>query len=226
MRAGGGRSGRFNRYNGGQSPSNTGKATMFEKKAITSTPVNDLLARRWSGVSYNPDRPVEADKLSACIESARWAPSCYGAQPWSFIVCDRSRDEAAWQAALACLVEANRDWAQHAPALILALAREHFQHNDKPNRWAQYDTGAAAISLCLQATDLGLMAHQMGGFDVDQSITAFDVPAGHTPMAMIAIGYQTAQEDVPEKRREREFAPRRRNPLKEHFFFGAWGKGS
>ena len=199
---------------------------MFEKKAITSVPVNDLIARRWSGVSYDAARPVETEKLTACIEAARWALSCYGAQPWSFIICDRSRDEAAWQAALACLVEGNRDWAQNAPALILALAREHFQHNGNPNRWAQYDTGAAAISLCLQATDLGLMAHQMGGFDADEAVQSFGVPAGHTPMAMIALGYQTAREDVPTQRREREFAPRKRNPASEHFFFGAWGRGN
>ena len=196
---------------------------MFEKKALTDVPINDLLARRWSGVSYDPDRPVEAAKLSACIEAARWSMSCYGAQPWNFIICDRSRDEAAWNTALECLAEGNIAWAQNAPVLILAVAVEHFKHNGEPNRWAQYDTGSAGISLCLQATDLGLMAHQMGGFDADKSRQVFGIPDGHTPMAMIAIGYQTAREDVPEERQEREFAPRRRNPAGDHFFFGRWG---
>ena len=196
---------------------------MFEKKAITSVPISDVIARRWSGVSYNAARPVEAEKLDACIEAARWALSCYGAQPWNFIICDRARDEVAWQAALECLVDANRDWAQHAPVLILALAQEHFSHNDKPNRWAQYDTGAAALSLCLQATDIGLMAHQMGGFDAERSAQTFGVPEGQTPMAMIALGYQTAREDVPAERQDREFAPRKRNPVEEHFFFSKWG---
>ena len=199
---------------------------MFEKKAITSVPVNDLIARRWSGVSYDSGRPVEAEKLTACIEAARWSLSCYGAQPWNFIICDRSRDEAAWNAALECLVEGNRGWARNAPVLILAVAVEHFKHNGEPNRWAQYDTGAAGISLCLQATDLGLMAHQMGGFIADKSVEVFGIPEGYTPMAMIAIGYQTAREDVPEERREREFAPRKRNPVSEHFFFGKWGAGN
>ena len=194
---------------------------MFEKKAISSVPVNDVIARRWSGVAYDSGRLVEQEKLSACIEAARWALSCYGAQPWNFIICDRSGDEAAWKLALECLVDANRAWAQHAPALILALAVENFKHNGDPNRWAQYDTGAAAMSLCLQATDLGLMAHQMGGFDPDKSLQLFNIPDGHTPMAMIAIGYQLAQEDVPEALREREFAPRQRNPIDEHFFFGS-----
>ena len=198
---------------------------MFEKKAQTTVPINDMLASRWSGVAYDPERPVEAEKLSASIEAARWSLSCYGAQPWNFIICDRSRDEAAWDTAFDCLVEGNRAWARNAPVLILAVAVERFKHNGEPNRWAQYDTGAAGISLCLQATDLGLMAHQMGGFDADKSSQVFGIPDDYTPMAMIAIGYQIAREAIPEERQDREFAPRKRNPAGEHFFFGKWGGG-
>ena len=198
---------------------------MFEKKAQTTVPINDMLASRWSGVAFDPGRPVEAEKLSACIEAARWSLSCYGAQPWNFIICDRSRDEAAWDTAFDCLVEGNRAWARNAPVLILAVAVERFRHNGEPNRWAQYDTGAAGISLCLQATDLGLMAHQMGGFDAHKSSQIFGIPDDYTPMAMIAIGYQIAREAIPEERQDREFAPRKRNPAGEHFFFGKWGGG-
>ena len=195
---------------------------MFEKKAITEVSINDTLARRWSGRAYDSSRPVEAEKLKACIEAARWSLSCFGAQPWQYVICDRSRDEAAWHTALDCLVEGNRAWAQNAPVLILAVAAERFKHNGEPNRWAQYDTGAAGMSLCVQATDLGLMVHQMGGFDADQSRQVFSIPDGYTPMAMIAIGYQLAKEDVPEASQEREFAPRQRNPVCDHFYFGTW----
>ena len=196
----------------------------MKKKAITAVPINDTMAQRWSGRAYNAGRPVEAEKLSACIEAARWSLSCFGAQPWQYVICDRAEDEAAWHTALSCLVEGNRAWAQNAPVLILAVASERFKHNGKPNKWGQYDTGAASISLCLQATDLGLMAHQMGGFDADKARQVFSVPEGYTPMAMIAIGYQLAREDIPEELQEREFAPRKRNPASEHFFAGQWGK--
>ncbi len=196
---------------------------MFEKKAVAEVPINDTLAWRWSGVAFDTSRPVEAEKLKACIEAARWSPSCYGAQPWQYVICDRSRDEAAWHTALDCLVEGNRAWAQNVPVLILAVAAERFKHNGEPNRWAQYDTGAAGMSLCVQATDLGLMVHQMGGFDADQSRQVFGIPDGYTPMSMIGIGYQLAKEDVPEASKEREFAPRQRNPASDHFYFGAWG---
>nr|WP_256361147.1 nitroreductase family protein [Methylomonas koyamae] len=65
----------------------------------------------------------------------------------------------------------------------------NFNHNGKPNRWAPYDTGAAALSICIQATALGLAAHQMGGFDADLARQSFGLPEDCTPMAMIAVGY-------------------------------------
>ncbi len=195
---------------------------MLEKKATTEVPINDVMARRWSGRAYDPGRPVEPEKLLACMEAARWSLSCFGAQPWQYVVCDRARDQAAWDAALDCLVEGNRAWAQNAPVLILSVASENFKHNGQPNRWAQHDTGAASISLCLQATDLGLMAHQMGGFDAGKAREVFSVPEEHTPMAMIAIGYQLLQREMPEELHAKEFAPRHRNPVGDHFFSGKW----
>lgn len=197
---------------------------MIEKKAPTQVPVNDLIARRWSGRAYDAGRSVEPEKLLACIEAARWALSCYGEQPWRYLIAERDREQEAWQAVLDCLGEFNQGWAQHAPALIVAVAAERYQRNGEPNRWAQHDTGAASINLCLQAADLGLMAHQMGGFDPERAKKAFSIPADHTPMAVIAVGYQLAEEALPEAMRERELAPRERHPLGERFFAGAWGR--
>ncbi len=199
---------------------------MIEKKAVTQVPIDDVLARRWSGRAYDPARPVGEAELLACLEAARWSPSCYGAQPWRYVVCERERDAAAWRAAMDCLVAGNRAWAQHAPVLLLAAAAERFAHNGEPNRWAQYDAGAAGMSLCLQAAAEGLMAHQMGGFDAQQARQAFAVPEEHTPMAMIALGYPLPPADAPTELQERESAPRERAPLEAHFFYGAWGRGA
>ena len=197
---------------------------MFEKKAITTAPIDDMIARRWSGRAYEPERAVEPDKLLSCIEAARWAPSCFGAQPWRYIICDRAESRDAWEDALHCLAEGNQAWARQAPVLIVSVASDCFEHNATPNRWAKYDTGAASMSLCLQATSLGLMAHQMGGFDTDKARQVFSIPEGHTPMAMIAIGYQMAKAAIPAELHEREFAERQRHPIGDHFFADTWNK--
>ena len=94
--------------------------------------------------------------------------------------------------------------------------------NGNPNRWGQYDTGAASENLCLQAAALGLMTHQMGGFDADKARQLFNIPEQFTPMAMISVGYQLAEEAIPEDIKEREYSPRARNPVEDNFFNSSW----
>jgi nitroreductase len=108
--------------------------------------------------------------------------------------------------------------------LFAAVASPAFDHNGKPNRWAQYDTGAASENLVLQATALGLAAHQMGGFDGEKLRAEFGIPEGCTPMAMIAVGYQAAPDVLAEEQqRAKELAPRARKPHETRFFAGQWG---
>lgn len=197
---------------------------MFKKEIDTQEKVNELIANRWSGRAYDADRQVTHQDIISLLEAARWAPSCYGDEPWRYIVCDKSTNEAAWDKAFSCLVEGNQSWAVNAPVLILALANTFFSHNDKDNRWSQYDTGAATMSLCIQASSLGLMVHQMGGFSAEKTAEVFSIPEQYTSMAMMTVGYQLAEDKITGELMERESSERQRNPLAEQFFDGEWGK--
>ncbi len=197
---------------------------MFDKEIDTQEKIDDLLAKRWSGRAYDVSRQVSQQDIISLLEAARWAPSCYGDEPWRYIVCDKSTNESAWDKAFSCLAEGNQSWAVNAPVLILALANSIFSHNDNDNRWAQYDTGAASMSLCIQASSLGLMVHQMGGFSAEKAAEIFSIPEQYTSMAMMTVGYQLAEDKISEEMMERESSDRQRNPLAEQFFDGEWGK--
>ena len=192
---------------------------MSRERSNVQAPVHELIAARWSTRAFD-ERPVEADKLASCLEAARWAPSCYNDQPWRFLVTDRHRDAAAWQKLCACLTPGNQDWARRAPVLILACTTRHFAHNGQPNRWAQYDTGQAVMSLCLQATALGLFTHQMGGFDAEQVRQTFVLAGEWVPMSVIALGYRADPAALDEALRQRDEAPRQRKPLAAIAFLG------
>ena len=197
----------------------------LQKPATTSVTIHDIIARRWSPRAYDPNKTVSKELLASLLEAARWAPSCFGAEPWRYIVCDKATDQAAWDKAFSCLAEGNQGWAQDAQILLLATCLDNFEYNSQPNRWASYDTGAASENLCLQATASGLVAHQMGGFDPNKAREVFNIPDSITSMAMIAIGYQADTSTLEGEMREREEAPRKRKPLDTVCFAGAWGEG-
>lgn len=196
---------------------------MQDRKAVTSVAINDLAARRWSPRAFDAQRSVSPPQLMALLEAARWAPSCNGDEPWRFLVWDRMRDAQGWQQAFDCLSENNRKWVKNVPLLFLSCAGAVFGHNGKPNRWTQHDTGAAALSLALEAVAQGLAAHQMGGFDAEKARATFAIPAEYTPMAMIAVGYQAAPDVLDEETKAKELKPRGRKAIGERFYAGAWG---
>jgi len=197
---------------------------MQDRKAITGVPINDLCARRWSPRAFDIQRGVTPAQVAALIEAARWAPSCFGAEPWRFLMWNRADDAQGWGQAFDCLSENNRKWCKNVPLLFLACAGTTFEHNGQPNRWAQYDTGMAALALALEAVAQGLAAHQMGGFDMAKTRTAFAIPDDFMPMAMIAVGYQAAPEAIDdEETRQKELKPRGRKPVAARFYGGRWG---
>jgi nitroreductase len=197
---------------------------MQDRKAITSVPIHELLARRWSPRAFDAGRPVTREQLVTIMEAGRWAPSCNGDEPWRYLVWDRARDPEGWQKAFECLSENNKKWVQNVPLLMLSCAGSIFGHTGKPNRWTQHDTGAASVSMALQALALGLIIHQMGGYDAEKARAAFDIPPEYTPMAMIAVGYQAEPEILDEETKAKELRPRTRKPLTERFFERGWGK--
>ena len=74
--------------------------------------------------------------------------------------------------------------------------------------------------------ELGLIIHQMGGYDAEKARAAFSIPDEYTPMAMIAVGYQAASPDIlDDETKAKELRPRVRKPIPERFFEGGWGKG-
>jgi len=196
----------------------------MRKLAETRYPIHELLRERWSPRAF-ADRMVEPEELRSLLEAARWAPSSFNEQPWSFIVATKQHP-GEYERLLSCLVEGNVRWAQHAPVLMLSVAKLAFERNGKPNRHAFHDVGLAVENLVIQATALGLAVHQMAGFHVDKARELFSIPDGHEPVAALVLGFPGDPAGLPEDLREREVAPRIRKPLESFVFSGQWGQSS
>jgi nitroreductase len=80
---------------------------MNARPAPTATPIDPLLAGRWSRRTFS-QQAVGAEQLTIVLEAARWAPFSSDLQPWRFIVCDRKTDANAYDRAFAGLVRSIR----------------------------------------------------------------------------------------------------------------------
>jgi nitroreductase len=193
------------------------------KHASPAHPVLPVIAERWSPYAFDP-RPVEREKLLSCLEAARWAPSSYNEQPWTFILAERT-DKAAFDQMIDCLVEGNRGWAKNVGVLMLTIVARNFTKNGKPNRAAEHDIGLAAGNMVLQATALGLQGHQMIGVEPAKIRAVYKIPEGHEPLTGIALGYAAAvQPGTSDPLGQRDLAPRTRKALTEIVVAGAWGQ--
>jgi len=193
------------------------------RPAPSDAPIPPLIAARWSPRAFS-GRTVEAEKVRALFEAARWAPSSFNEQPWRFLVA--TADEPEWLERLqGYLTPGNAAWASRAPVLIASAYRTHFTKREGENRMAFRDLGAAEQNLVLQAYAEGLVAHQMAGFDRERLQEEL-LPEGFEPGSMTVVGYPGDPEELDEKLREREGRPRTRKPRSDFVFREEWGEGA
>ena len=187
---------------------------MLQKPADTTHDIHHLIRERWSPRAFE-QRSLSETQMRQLMEAARWAPSSMNAQPWRYLIARRDQP-ALFEKMLGPLNEKNTKWASDAGALILAIADESSSH-------AHHDLGLANAFLVLQAEELGLRTHQMGGFDSKKAREAFDIPQGFTPVTYIAVGYQAPASSLEDAAlRAREEAPRQRRPHEEFVFEGSF----
>lgn len=184
--------------------------------------INSLIAKRWSPRVFDPSRQVTNEQILSICEAARLAPSCANQQPYKYIIWNRNINMVDFNRAFETLDIGNQKWVKNCPILMVAIAETKFNNGDL-NYWCEYDTGSASENICLQATSLGLFAHQMGGFDINKLKKNFDIPPTYKPMAMIAVGYKSEDLSlVEEKYQKMELSERKRKPIQNNFYNSKW----
>lgn len=171
----------------------------------------DIFVRRWSPRAMSGEAVTQAE-LMTVFEAARWAPSTYNEQEWRFLYAEKGTP--AWATFFDLLVEPNQVWCQNGSHLIAVVARNTFVRNGKENPVATLDTGAAMQNLLLQASELGIVAHPMAGFDWDGAKEALKIPDGFSICAMIVLGRPGTTDVLPAEIAENE-KPTQRKPLSQ-----------
>jgi nitroreductase len=175
--------------------------------------MNDSIFFRRQSKRAFLDRSIPEDMLGRIYEKVRWSPSCNNNQPWRFVFVLDQKQRTRF---MECLPLGNQ-WAAAAPALIAVCARpaDDYTRSDDPVAYYQFDSGLAVMSLLLAATEEGLLTHPMAGYDATQLHAVLDIPSEYHVMCVIALGYPGSIDQLDERNRKKDEAPRIRKGLGE-----------
>ncbi len=174
-----------------------------------------MFTERWSSKSFT-GKPLTEDQIASLFEAAHWAPSSGNSQPWLFVYATDGPDRERLNTVLN---EGNARYAPAAPLFILVFART--TKDDGGNiRTGMFDTGAAWMSLALQANRMGLNSRAMGGIDLDAAYEVTGVSREHfTSICAITVGERGTDDDLHPRMAKENFANDRR-PVSEIAFKG------
>lgn len=194
-------------------------SSYIDKDADNLFSIHPLLKKRYSPRAFE-DKAVEEEKLDQIFEAARWAPSSRNIQPWRFIVGIKGKP-SVYDRIYESLAEFNQKWNNNTPVLITIVSRKT-DDKGRINSTHEYDTGQAAAYLTFQLMELGLYAHQMGGFDQNILRRNFDISDDYKPIAIMAVGYKGPVEVLPESFREMEVQKRVRKDPEDIVLRNGW----
>jgi len=137
---------------------------------------------------FIPNRPVDWDKVSKCLDAARHAPSAGNLQNWKFIVVlEQDIKKAIAEAAL------QQWWIMEAPVIIVAISepeKAERYYGVRGERLYSIQSCAAAVeNLLLEAHSLGLGTAWVSAFDEDAISRLLKLEDIARPQAIIPLGY-------------------------------------
>lgn len=163
---------------------------------------SEIAANRQSCRRYDPNRPVEEEKLAAILESTRLSPSACNGQPYHLTVC---RGDIAKQVEKATMAMGMNRFASDAPIAIVISEKPYvktaavgakLKHND----YRSIDIGIAAAYLTAEATAQGLGTCILGWFDNDTIRELCDLDGA--VRLVITLGYATTDDLLRQKKRK------------------------
>ena len=171
--------------------------------------------RAYRGLS---PEPLEEERIQRLLMAAHFAPSCFNKQSWRFVAVSGD----ALTALRETLPEGNK-WATRAPLIVAAVQKPSLDCRlDEGRDYAPFDLGLAVMSLVLQATHEGLVAHPIAGFSPAKVRKTLGIPDDYVVQTLIIVGKKGSDDLLTDWQKERETGPRQREPLEKVAFRDRW----
>ncbi|MEJ2248556.1 MAG: nitroreductase family protein [Candidatus Lokiarchaeota archaeon] len=150
--------------------------------------VKDAIETRRAYRSFDPIE-ITDELIKDFSRVAQIAPSCSNSQPWNFIfVYDKDQLKKLHET----LTEHN-DWVKKASMMIGVFSKPKLDCIIKDRKYYLFDTGLASAFIILRATELGLIAHPIAGFNEKKAKEILAIPEDMQLITFINIGKHSSE---------------------------------
>jgi len=165
--------------------------------------------------AYRSLQPVEINEelVRDLATAASLSASCFNKQPWRYLFAFDKDVLSRLQGAM----NKGNEWTRAASMIIAVASRRDLDCLVKEREYYLFDTGMATAFLILRATELGLVAHPIAGFDEDKAKEILGIPADMRLITLINVGAHLLPADslLNEQQAEIEKSRPERLPLSE-----------
>ncbi len=153
----------------------------------------DIIRERKSVRKYLQE-PVEREKVIACIEAARLAPSAENIQPWRFIVIDDPLYRDGFCKQICGSIYKPSSFIKNSPVIVVILAKyslitDFLGRSIQGTNYYLLDIGISGEHLVLQAQELGIGTCWIGWFNQKKAKKYLKLPPQYRVVSLIAMGY-------------------------------------
>ncbi len=164
----------------------------------------ELIQRRESCRNFDPNRPVEKEKLQRCAEAAWIAPSACNGQPWRYLIVT---NPALNDKLRPLMMELGMNkFVKNCPVFAVVLEENtvlkvSLSQKFKGQDFAPIDVAFSASQFCYAATEQGLSSCIIGWHNEAKIRELFDLPKSTRVRLILAIGY-AANDTLRKKQRK------------------------
>jgi nitroreductase len=143
----------------------------------------EIIEKRHAYRSLAPAK-IDENLVRALAAAAALAASCFNKQPWRFVFAFDKDILRRLQGAM----NKGNEWT-HAASMIIAVAsRKDLDCVVREREYYLFDTGMATAFMILKATELGLVAHPIAGYDEGRAKEILGIPVDMGLITLVIVG--------------------------------------
>lgn len=145
--------------------------------------VKDAIRKRRAYRSLDPVE-ITNEIIKDLADTANLSASCFNKQPWRFVFI---HDKDILSDVFTAMSKGN-EWTQQASMVIAVFSKKEFDCIVKEREYYLFDTGMATALLILRATEMGLVAHPIAGFNENRVKEILGIPSDVRLITLVIVG--------------------------------------